>query len=285
MNKIVKRFKTFFSISYFFLLDNMRELRALSPEKVPVYIDISTRIDGSPSREIVRMREVLIAIILESDDPRRAFDAIEDIFIQNNLPTAAKVIKVFDVLNTPKRLEQVLADKTASPVLKNAPFDLARRAIIRRDIFNVAVRSGNRNLRAYLELLDQSSELATAFMNGKQLTPTERARLEHLVRKLITLYKFISYGHDLETPVAIYNLTTDAGLGEALSDLYANYLVGSGSGLRDGRYADRSGGYVEEFERRERHWSGHGSRAGYHILWRSHGQLDRAPTCRQADDP
>ena len=158
-----------------FLLDNMRELRALSPEKVPVYIDISTRIDGSPSREIVRMREVLIAIILESDDPRRAFDAIEDIFIQNNLPTAAKVIKVFDVLNTPKRLEQVLADKTASPVLKNAPFDLARRAIIRRDIFNVAVRSGNRNLRAYLELLDQSSELATAFMNGKRLTPTERA--------------------------------------------------------------------------------------------------------------
>lgn len=151
------------------------------------YIFVFRAIDSSQSQEIQLLKDQLIDLILQLDDPKGGFKKIEDIFVKNNLPMVGKVYKIFDILHPPDLLQEKL-NRAHIPSLLSAS-DRRRRSTIYKDLLDIHIKSGNRSLRSFLITLEEGESVLKKYEENKTgLSSNEIQQLESFLDKLDTLY-------------------------------------------------------------------------------------------------
>ncbi|MDO8623753.1 MAG: hypothetical protein Q7R54_00115, partial [bacterium] len=172
-----------------FILENIDRVGDIEPSKRKEFIEIALSIKESPSQEIKRLERELIAQLLLTEDPVGFYKKVESIFIKNNLPTFGKIFKIFETLHSPKQLASSLSEKNSSPVLVHAS-SRKRLMLIYRDLLQTHIRSGNRSLRRYAEVLrDGEALLSRAEKEGVEtLDAREQEELTYLLAKCETLF-------------------------------------------------------------------------------------------------
>ena len=209
-----------------FILDNVERVGEIEPTKRSEFIEIALSIKESPSQEIKRLERELIAQLLLTKDPIGFYKKVEAVFIKNNLPTFGKIFKIFETLHTPKQIERSLSERSSSPVLFHAS-SRKRLMLMYQDLLQTHVRSGNRSLRRYAEVLRGGEALLSrAEAEGpEKLTAREREELSFLLAKCETLFLNSALGkHQPESAVA-------ADLKESLKRLRAGLGVGEGESI------------------------------------------------------
>ncbi|MDO8668516.1 MAG: hypothetical protein Q7K35_05535 [bacterium] len=173
----------------FFIYNNTERIAAIEPEKRQAFIDIVLAIRQSPSQEIKRIQDQLTTELLKTDDPVDFYRQIEDIFIKNNLPTVGKIYKIFETLYSPSRVKRDLGQHNGSPLLESASAR-KRGYMIYQDLLRTHIRSGNRSLRSYAEVLEESEPLLIEAdrVGVDKLDEDKRERLSYLLAKFNTLY-------------------------------------------------------------------------------------------------
>lgn len=132
-----------------YIAENIDTIQLEDMDKV---INCLYRIQNSNSGEIRQFANTLIAEVLKLPDYEKAFDNVEQIFLQQSLPMVMKLFLVFKVLH---KDYSSFVDKyqNLSVVLKNCKDDKERDEIIYRDLVEAAFASNNRSLRDYLNTL------------------------------------------------------------------------------------------------------------------------------------
>ena len=175
-------------------------------EKYRVAAEVIDRIRNSPSAEIKRLEKELIGQLWKLDNPQAALEEIIGIFEKNNLPLVGKTYRVFETIydnpNTPGGtiLEKDLSSKAnLSPVLEAAN-PRQRREIIYRDLLSINVKSGNPQLRDYLEVLSDGENVVVKMEDGgaSALSEGERQQIDHFFNKMDMLYTSSLFGRTIE---------------------------------------------------------------------------------------
>ncbi len=168
------------------LITDYNRFSQKTPEQLSVYLSISEKIIHSPAQEIIRLKDQLIEQILTTDNPEQAYEAINNIFVRNNLPTVGKVMKVFEILYPPPRTADLVTGKT-SPVLQRASPN-RRRHIFFNDLLKIHIETGNRSLKHFLEVLTEGDTLIVRLeQDPSSLTTEEEEKLWHILRKFKTV--------------------------------------------------------------------------------------------------
>lgn len=192
LKKIFPTFQGFQTI-----IHRVNEILAIAPEQRLTYLIVIGRLETSPSQEIQRLKNELIDQLLTSNDPIGNYEHIERIFVHNNLPMVGKIYSVFAIINPPEAIEHKLS-ANLSPVLVQAS-QRRRYYTIYQDLLSIHLRSGNRSLREYLELLrDGEAVLAKAEQRQfADLTIDDQQQLRHFSSHLRTLFEKSQLGQNL----------------------------------------------------------------------------------------
>ncbi len=186
----------------FFKEDN--SYQEISEDKLEILSKIVKKIIYSNSNEVIRIKKELINNILKVDNPLEAFNKIENIFLKNNLPYVAKIYNVFQTLNPDV--------KALSPIIQNSK-TRSKNIIIFSDLLKSAFGSNNRNLRDYIDNLENGSNLFESISNGTrqfaELSSDDKQILDIYVNHLTTLFNSSKLGQ-----TSPYNMT-----GNTLNDI------------------------------------------------------------------
>ena len=151
--------------------------------------ELIMRISHSNSTEIQHMRDSIIPMLLETNDPFENLKYIEDIFIKNNLPMPAKLFLVFDKLHP--NCSGFDFNGKISPTLKSKSVR-GRQAVIFSDLLKASLGSNNRSIKEYLNNIYNGNILFKAInMNLRsidELSMEENEVLTIFVSHLNTLY-------------------------------------------------------------------------------------------------
>ena len=129
-----------------FMINNLEKILSITKEKREAYVTVFKKIDSSPSQEIQRLKNQLLEQLLETENPVKAYERIESIFIKNNLPTVGKIYKVFSELYPSEKLDRMLESLRLSPTLRKAG-DRRRSYTMSKDLLRVHIESGNWSLK------------------------------------------------------------------------------------------------------------------------------------------
>ncbi len=173
-------------------LPKISKILAISKEKRGAYLTIILRLADTPSQEIKLLINEILDQILKTDHPDEAYEAIESVFIKNNLPSIGKIFKVFSVLHSPKLLR---SKSFKSPVLNKLKPEQSQRsgevfyAVIFRDLLKCHIFSGNRSLKEYLEVLEGSGEIFDKLESKTDLTAVETEKAQKVLTRLQAVYE------------------------------------------------------------------------------------------------
>jgi hypothetical protein len=173
-----------------FLEKIIPKITTIQKEKRQSYIKIFEAITESPSQEMQRIKNQLISQICETANPEKSYQQIEKVFIKNNLPIVGKVFKIFRILHPPEVMQKKIAAKTnTSPYLQKSK-TRRRYLTIYNDLLRIHIGSGNRNLREYIETI-QDSQVALKKLENVEinnLSAKDKKQLEFFFRRLETLF-------------------------------------------------------------------------------------------------
>ena len=205
-------------------LETAAALSKMSPEKIPTYLEIFTKIDDSPSQEIQRLKGSLLSQLVESPHPVEDYQAIESIFIKNNIPMVGKVFGVFETLHDPSKLKQEINVRT-SPVLQQAS-TRKRYHTIYQDLLKIHIDSGNRSLKEYAEVLQSGGRLIDQYERGgiESLSEHQQDELRYFVGKIETLQAKSA----LDTADDAFRIASTAGLSERVAHVKEGLMVAEG---------------------------------------------------------
>jgi hypothetical protein len=191
--------KTFWS-DRLFLYSNLDGILSVPREKRGAYVNLFRLIDNSPSQEIQRIKNELIAQILQLDDPEEAYRRIEEIFIKNNLPPVGKIFKVFSIIYPPRAMDDALRrDENLSPCLREAS-QRKRYFMIYKDLINIHVKSGNRAFLNYIEIANNGQAIFDKIENEgvESLDEDEKKQAEIFLKKMKTLWENSNRGMKID---------------------------------------------------------------------------------------
>ena len=213
-----------------------RKIAKLSEEKKSEYVSILERAKNCPSQEMKRIGQEIMDEIISSDNPRKSYEVIESVFVENNVPLAGKVNKIFNYLHSDAKLEEFNMTN-GSPVLKNQSVN-EKRETIKSDVGRIHVESGNRSLKKYLKIFQEAEGVFDRINSGNinELTQKELLLFQNALKKLKTI-KDNSLGvkeesFDTKDPdkylELFADLKSDIGLleGERIADRVAELLLG-----------------------------------------------------------
>lgn len=178
------------------LKDNQISIELVN--EVAVYTRLFEEIENSPSLELQKIKNQLIALLLESPKPEDSLRQIQALFERNNLPDFGKRFRIFEILYlTPERdgktkfdMEMENKGEGLSPVLKNSSH---RRQVdtIYRDLLKVNIESGDPSLRLYLNAMYEGQEiLDRAESEGyTSLDDREMRQLSRFLNRATVLYE------------------------------------------------------------------------------------------------
>lgn len=178
-------------LSYAVVRRNVEPFLDIPREKRPTFVTLIEKIEKSPSPEVRRIAVDLVDQLIQSSDPEADYEKIEDIFIKNNLPSVGKTFKVFATLHSPHNMEKNLQNNNQklSPCLIEAS-QRKRYAMIYRDLLNIHIKSGNRELRQYLETFSQGVDVFEKMDERgiDELSEKERVNASISLKRLRALY-------------------------------------------------------------------------------------------------
>ncbi|MEA2056631.1 MAG: hypothetical protein U9O78_02890, partial [Patescibacteria group bacterium] len=205
-------------------------------EDLEVYLGLMERIDQSPAQEIQRLKFQILRQLVLVDDPFAFYDEIELVFVENNLPLVGKILRVFQILYPPDRVEKLLLEKS-SPVLKKENRVLGtynrRYDIIYRDLLKSHLLSGERSLLGYLKVIDQGLVLIDRFEEGEDLSPDQRRELERVLNKLLTLQQSSLFGLEHQTELTRANELSEQEIKTMVEQLREDLGVAEGQTLQE----------------------------------------------------
>ena len=187
------------------------QIESIQEEKKSLYIQIAMRIERCPSQDLQLIKDHIIKLLLETDDPVEAYQSIEDIFVKNNLPLVGKIFRVFQIVHTPVVMESNIK-AGSSPYLQQANTQDRYRTIF-HDLLRIQVDSGNRSLREFLEMLQQGEELVPRLDETQSLHEDQCRLLGVYMRKMQRAYHSSQLAkNSKETLVTIPDVPTEAEL-------------------------------------------------------------------------
>lgn len=154
-------------------------------------IKILDRLSRSNSAELRRIKEQMALQILEKEPEtyEKTLNAIENIYLTSNIPNVGKLYLVFKELH-PNLLGEDTKMQDASvgniPSLKEATTS-ERKSMIFTSLFMSTVESNSRNLKDYIEVLEQGNEIFKKIRNGEIRTQN----LTKIEKETITKYNEI----------------------------------------------------------------------------------------------
>ena len=151
-----------------------------------------TRLMLSNSSEIINFMSPILSQLLNNEDPFKALEEIEDIFINNNIPTVGKIYSVFDILHPNCSGFNIENSSTISPTLISKS-TLGRKLVIFSDLIKSAFGSNNRSVISYLKNIEIGNELykmlISSQINYEELDEKSKKELISFSKHLYTLYK------------------------------------------------------------------------------------------------
>ena len=151
-------------------------------ERIRLAPEVIKRLKTSNSYELNTCCSALTRQLLplNLDDDEKVFKRIEEIesvFLRNNLPFVGKVFSTFRILHPPEQFDgpdkvAVAARRGILAGLPNTGAFRSREQVLWNDLLKATIGSNNRNLRKYLEELEDPNHLAALANN------TEKARSE-----------------------------------------------------------------------------------------------------------
>ena len=180
------------------LIQHPDKFATIAPEKLITYIRVLSRMGDSPSQEIQHLKDQIALQILDSPNPEWTLAQIEEIFIKNNLPFTGKVMRVFDALYPQ---EKVVTTPMRSPNLRalgpleNPATFMRLRMTLYKDLAQAHALSGNRSLRDYLQIVQESADLIQkAELDPDNLQEIELKKLTATLTRLEVLYANTVFG-------------------------------------------------------------------------------------------
>ena len=185
-----------------------KNAKQITYDNIKIIIKILYKFEYSNSLELSSFKETLVPLIINQDDPLKAYEKIENLFLKNNIPMFGKVflcfkilypeLKEFDFKND--KISPLLANPTQSSqmavVNKNASLNDIRFQIIFNDLLRIAMRSYNRALREYISNIEYGNKLFWGVKNGlinyNDLDNKSRKVLDAFLQHLEALWERIS---------------------------------------------------------------------------------------------
>lgn len=157
-------------------------------EKFEYVSEVLSRISLSNSSEIFTFREELATQILNTINPIKSLNKVEDIFVRNNIPTFGKIYSCFEILH-PDFQNFCSYRITISPVLKNTSSTIGKKAIIFSDLIKASFGSNNRSVKKFLNDI----EIGTKLYKNIKLRQIQYDTLDELQKnELINFSKILS---------------------------------------------------------------------------------------------
>lgn len=174
------------------LLDKDKTTR-YSFEEMKTLIGLARELHKSQIKEIQRVRDQLIPLILKAKDPEAVYEKVMDVFIRNNLPLVGKVFQIFQILYPSEQISGRLSEhQRGSPVLQQAG-GKRRYQVIFNDLLKVHLRSGNPSLKRFLSFLKEGDTLINKLEIGAEpLSNLEKDKLSALIKKYTTIQQYTS---------------------------------------------------------------------------------------------
>ena len=199
---------------------------------ISVFVELSnilSRLSHSTSNEIYALREPLANQLLESNNPQEKLNQIENIFIDNHVPTVGKIYSCFEILHPD--IHEYDTKETISPVLQRSS-SYEKKYIIFQDLIKASLGSNNQSMKDYLANIGQGTNIYYELENNKtyeELTEKEKEELKKYINHLTTLYNQTYNGK--QTP--FYTS------GNELEDLNKLILLLSPNGTKEYKIEDR----------------------------------------------
>jgi hypothetical protein len=194
------------------LFENLHEVSKLSDEKVTQYIELSEKIDNTPSLDIQKIKYELIQQLIQEENPLLLYQKIESIFLKNNLPIVGKILKIFEILYPDEKITEKLSKKghhNLSPII-NKSSARRRRYIFYEDLIKIHIDSNNSSLKNYLEVIKEGSDLSQRIENGETLSESEAKKLHNFIAKTQTLHTSSTLGKNQPHVFTTQEATIDA---------------------------------------------------------------------------
>ena len=158
-------------------------------------IKILDRLSRSNSAELRRIKEQMALQILEKEPEtyERTLNAIENIYLTSNIPDMGKLYLVFKELH-PQLLGEDTKMQDASvgniPSLKEATTS-ERKSMIFTSLLMSTVESNSRNLKDYIEVLEQGNEIFKKIRNGEIRARNLAKREKETITKYNEILNFV----------------------------------------------------------------------------------------------
>ena len=158
-------------------------------------IKILDRLYRSNSAELRRIKEQMALQILEKEPEtyEKTLNAIENIYLTSNIPDVGKLYLVFKELH-PNLLGENTKMQDASigdiPSLKEATIG-ERKSMIFTRLLMSAVESNSRNLRDYIETIEQGNEIFKKIRNGEVKAQNLAKNERETIKKYNEILNFV----------------------------------------------------------------------------------------------
>lgn len=213
-----------------FIENHLEKILSFSQEKRMSMVGVLLRISLSPSQELKKIQDQLVAELINADDPEAAYEQIESIYTRNNLPYFVKAYKIFQILHPS-------LEPHFSPTLQR--FDKARHehfrdyalSIIYRDLLRVHVLSGNRNLREYVLALKEGEQVFDTLDNDAELSNEQKKQSAATLTMFATIQNEVQSGSS--SSASVPETPTKEELLSRYQELRLGFGVAHGERLND----------------------------------------------------
>ena len=184
-------------------------LAEVNDEEIDDIIDMVERVESSNSLDLRRISKELVDQLINSCTTKNdengeysldtataheRLEQIEDVFLRNNLPLAAKYFLIFAKLHPKDKFEKDFVRPRLSPTLleadNNGPF--GRYGLMLRDIVKNSIESNDLDFRKYLENMRDSQKIIDRIRSGEvnfdQLSEDEQRETRAFISHVATIY-------------------------------------------------------------------------------------------------
>jgi len=205
--------------------------KCLSPEQNS-YIKIVSRIYNNPSKTLKNLAPEIAQQLLNKEvlpteiELDEELKKIEEVFVKNNIPYVGKQFKVFQILYPDKRFKGSFKG-ISSPELASHQNLNEKRLILFKDLLKINIRSLNGDLKNYLNILSEGSEILNKYESNAELNEDEKLQLIRFLKKINTL------ADNIKTQDKNHTVTDQSNIDSEISRLRESFGVRENENLID----------------------------------------------------
>lgn len=253
------------------IIEEKKEIFDLNENDLNKFLDLfkimAEKLKNSNSSEMLHFKGDILLQLLNSKNPERDLELINDIYQRNNLPNVGKAYLVFKLLN-PSYENFDFSEKNnySSPILLNTKDDNKKDIMIFSDLIKAAMGSNNRSIKMYLRNIKEGNELFLKLKEGKitfnNINKEEKSILKIFVSHLNTLYNNTKEGQnnprklkgdiieDLKELEPLFKVTSRYDLPDRIVRMFA-YFAGFKSYSEMANYFNMKTKYANEKNKKE----------------------------------